>query len=116
MVYLLRKKIKLANITQKLVTLLTKLRPTEEDRLILKCFAKPSAVFKTINRTKFIEDEITKDVAYLSGAVQDEKNFDIKKIKLLPPVTMTGNIKDTRRKPKMYMVLQFMPENNKSRV
>ena len=29
---------------------------------------------------------------------------------------MTGNIKDTRRKPKMYMVLQFMPENNKSRV
>ena len=67
-------------MTQKLVTLLTKLRPTEEDRLILKCFAKPSAVFKTINRTKFIEDEITKDVAYLSGAVQDEKNFDIKKV------------------------------------
>ena len=47
----------------------------------MKYYAKPSAVFNAINGTKLIEgDDITKDVAHLSGAVQEKKSFDIKKI------------------------------------
>ena len=57
----------------------SKSRPIEKDTLILKCFAKPLAVFNVINGTKLTEgDDITKDVVYLSGAVRDEKNFDKK--------------------------------------
>ena len=37
------------------VTSFSKLRPTEKDRLILKCFAKPSAIFNAINGIKLIE-------------------------------------------------------------
>ena len=76
-----KKKTKLVNKTQNVVTTFSKLRPTEKDRLILKCFAKPSVGFNTVNGTKLIEgDDITKDVAHLSGDAQDEKNFDIQKI------------------------------------
>ena len=37
------------------VTSFSKLRPTEKGRLILKCFAEPSAIFNAINRIKLIE-------------------------------------------------------------
>lgn len=37
------------------VTSFSKLRPTEKDRLILKCFAKPPAIFNAINGIKLIE-------------------------------------------------------------
>ena len=44
-----KKKTKLVNQTQEVVTPFSKLRPTEKDRLILECFVKPSAIFDTIN-------------------------------------------------------------------
>ena len=76
-----KRKTKLANKTWKVVTSVSKLRPTEKDRLILECFAKPLAFFNAINRTKLIEkDDITKDVVLLSDGVRDDMNFGIKRI------------------------------------
>ena len=67
--YLPRKKPKLANKTQKVVKPFSKLRPTKKDRLILKCSAKPSAVFNAINVAKLIEgDDTTEDVVHIPGA------------------------------------------------
>ena len=54
---------------------------------------------------------MTKGVVHLSGVVQElwyQKNW-----KVLPPISMTGNIGNTGKKTKKQMVLQFMPENNK---
>ena len=50
-----KKKTKLANKTQNVVTTFSKLRPIEKDRLILECLVKPSAVFNAISEIKSIE-------------------------------------------------------------
>ena len=71
-----RNKIKLANKTQKFVKPFSKLRPTEKGRLILECFAKPTAVFNAIIGTKLIAGAgTTNNVVHLSDAARD-KNFD----------------------------------------
>ena len=69
LVYLPRKKAKLADKAQKVVKPFSKLRPTKKDRLILKCSAKPSAVFNAINVAKLMKgDDTAEDVAHIPGA------------------------------------------------
>lgn len=62
---------------QEVVTLFSKLRPTEKDRLV--CNVLQSRQF--YDSFKLTErDDITKDIFHLSDAVRDKKNFDVKKI------------------------------------
>ena len=75
-----KKKTKFIKKTQKVVKPFSKLRPTKKDKSILKCSAKPPAVFYTIIETKLIEgDDIKKDIVHISGALWYNKNFDIKR-------------------------------------
>ena len=65
-----QEKNKVLKKSQKVVKPFSKLRPTKKDISILKCSAKPPAVFHAIIGTKLIEgDDIKKDVVHTSGAL-----------------------------------------------